>query len=481
MLFNSAAFLFVFLPVTFGLFLLLKRLDYGRAALGLVVVASLVFYGWWDARYLGLLLSSILINYVIGERLVARGPNRALLWLGVGGNLLCLAWFKYAMFVMDNVNLVLTQPMSVPEIILPLGISFFTFLQIAYLVDAHQGKATRHSLVEYMAFVTFFPHLIAGPILNHKAIIPQFHELPMRHYDWNKAAMGLSLFAVGLFKKVVLADEFAKPATEIFGMAAGGDALSMADGWNGALSYTLQLYFDFSGYSDVAIGLGLLFGIRLPTNFLSPYKATNIIDFWRTWHITLSNFLRDYLYIPLGGNRLGEFRRYINLGITMLLGGIWHGAGWTFVIWGALHGAYLIINHLWRQVVPKTGLSLPQPVARGLGWGITMLAVVVAWVFFRSHDVDDAMRILQAMAGQGQGAMVVPEDIWLILGGFAFVLLAPNAIQIISHAENGDTRKWYSWAPNLKWLAITAVFLTVSIYMVVYMSNRVSEFIYFQF
>lgn len=470
------------MPITFGLFLLFKRLNYGRAALGLIVVASLVFYGWWDARYLGLLLTSILINYVIGERLVTRGPNRALLCLGLAGNLLCLAWFKYAMFAMENINLFLVQPFSVPHIILPLGISFFTFLQVAYLVDAHKGKASHHTLVEYMAFVTFFPHLIAGPILNHKTIIPQFHALPLSRYDWGRAAMGLSLFAIGLFKKVVLADEFSKPATEVFAMAAKGTGLSFADGWTGALGYTLQLYFDFSAYSDMAIGLGLLFGIRLPTNFLSPYKATNIIDFWRSWHITLSNFLRDYLYIPLGGNRLGNVRRYVNLGITMLLGGIWHGAGWTFVVWGALHGAYLIINHLWRQIIkPRMHLSLPPFIGRSIGWIITMLAVIVAWVFFRSSDIDDALRILSAMTGQGQGAITAPKDIWLLIGGFAFVLLAPNAMQIISHAENGDERKWYSWQPTVKWMAITVLLLAVSIYMVVFMANRVSEFIYFQF
>lgn len=478
MLFNSIAFLFLFLPVTLGLFLVLKRKGHGRAALALVVVASLVFYGWWDPHYLWLLLGSIMINFVIGNALVTRGPSRLLLWLGVGGNLLCLGWFKYAMFIAGNLNAVLPYELTVPDIILPLGISFFTFLQIAYLVDAHQGKAERHSLIEYMAFVTFFPHLIAGPILNHKSIIPQFHALPSRDYDWGRAAMGLSLLAIGLTKKVLFADEFSTFATPVFTAAGQGAAVSMAEAWTGALGYTLQLYFDFSAYSDMAIGIGLMFGIRLPVNFLSPYKATSIIDFWRTWHMTLSNFLRDYLYIPLGGNRLGQSRRYLNLLITMLLGGFWHGAGWTFIIWGALHGLYLVINHLWRQwfVIPG-----PAFVGRAAGWVLTMLAVVVAWVFFRSENVAGAMLMLQSMAGQGGNIGSLPEGAMMILFGFAFVLLAPNAIQIISHAEGQGARHWYSWALNKRWVALTTVMLVVSIYTILYLSNRISEFIYFQF
>lgn len=478
MLFNSAAFLFLFLPVAWALFLFLKQSGLGRAALYLVGIASLIFYAMWDFHYLALLIGSIIFNFYVGNMQIKHGGgHKGLMALGVAANLLCLGYFKYAAFFVENINFILPEALqiAVPHIILPLGISFFTFLQIAYLVDAYRGQAGKHSFIEYLSFVTFFPHLIAGPILNHKTIMPQFHALPHQPYDWHKMAMGLSLLAIGLFKKVVIADRLALYATPVFTAADQGNAITLADGWTGALAYTLQLYFDFSAYSDMAIGIGLMFGIRLPENFLSPYKATNIVDFWQRWHITLSSFLKNYLYIPLGGNRKGEARRYINLMLTMLLGGLWHGAGWTFVIWGGLHGAYLAINHAFRRFFPAIKIHA------FIGWSITFLAVIIGWVFFRAESVSGALNILQAMAGLNEtGAL--DTDAWsAIMISLIIVLVAPNAMQIISHAENAGVQKWYSWALNKRWAALTILALLISIYLIFYNMNRVSEFIYFQF
>ncbi len=375
MLFNSVEFLFLFLPVTLFVFWNLKRFGYGQSALAFIGFSSLVFYGMWDPRYLVLLIGSIIFNFFIGAQISAEKPRKLWLWIGVSGNIVCLAWFKYAGFFTQNINTLLPHDVPIPDIVLPLGISFFTFVQIAYLVDAWRGMVGKHSFIEYLGFVTFFPHLIAGPILNHKTIMPQLHSLPQREYDWTKAALGLSLLALGLFKKVVIADELAKYASPVFTAADSGEIITIIQAWEGALGYSFQLYFDFSAYSDMAIGIGLMFGIRLPDNFNSPYKAASIIEFWRRWHITLSTFLRDYLYIPLGGNRKGRLRRYVNLMLTMLLGGLWHGAGWTFIVWGGLHGLYLCINHFWRYWFPLPEKS--RKIRAIFGWLTTMSSVVV--------------------------------------------------------------------------------------------------------
>ncbi len=489
MLFNSIEFLFLFLPITLGIFLTLKRFGYGKAAMAFIGLASLFFYAWWDVRFLALLLASVVFNYFIGQRLTKSVSHRPLLILGIAGNLVCLGWFKYFNFFVGNLNMLLPTEIAAQTIILPLGISFFTFQQIAYLVDAHKGKAEEPNFIEYLVFVTFFPQLIAGPIVHHKTMMPQFHDHPVRDYDWGKACMGLSLFAIGLFKKVMLADELARYGSPIFAAAAAGNGISLLEGWAASLSYTLQLYFDFSGYSDMAIGLGLLFGVRIPANFSSPYKATSIIDFWQRWHMTLSAFLKDYLYIPLGGNRAGRPRRYLNLMITMLLGGLWHGADWTFVVWGGLHGVYLIVNHAWRKMFPD--LLNASPFGRIVGWSITKLAVVVAWVLFRCESVPAALEILSGMGGLNGialpdgdgtiGALTSIKAFHLILGGMFLVLFAPNSLQIIAAAERTAERKWYSWCLSKRWLASTATLLSTTLYFIVYHTNRISEFIYFQF
>ncbi|MCB9991574.1 MAG: MBOAT family protein [Rhodospirillales bacterium] len=488
MLFHSAAFLFFFLPATLAMFLLLKRFGYGRASMAFIGLASLFFYGWWDPRYLLLLLGSIAFNFMIGQRLTRKGAHKPLLILGIAGNLACLGWFKYCNFFIETANVFLPGDIGLQSIILPLGISFFTFQQIAYLVDAHKGEADEHDFIEYLVFVTFFPQLIAGPIVHHKHMMPQFHDHPVRDYDWTRAAMGLTLFTIGLFKKVVLADEYASYGTPVFAAVQGGAEMSFLEAWGGGLAYTLQLYFDFSGYSDMAIGLGLMFGIRLPMNFNSPYKARSIIEFWQRWHITLTKFLRDYLYIPLGGNRKGETRRHINIVITMLLGGLWHGAGWTFVIWGGLHGLFIVINHIWHTTLPNFFKGV---IGTAVSWSITMLAFIVSLTIFRAESLVPAGEMVAGMMGlngyagprEGEriGSLLSADIFPLALLGFFIVLALPNSMQMIEAAEGKSEAKWYSWALNKKWLGFTIITLTVTLYFIIYKMNRVNEFIYFQF
>ncbi len=489
MLFNSIEFLFFFLPITLSIFLALKNFGYGKSAMVFIGLASLFFYGWWDIRYLALLLTSVILNYYIGRQLSKKHMAKFFLILGISGNIICLAWFKYFNFFLDNLNYILSYNVSVEAIILPLGISFFTFQQIAYLVDAYKGKTEESNFIEYLVFVTFFPQLIAGPIVHHKTMMPQFHNHSVTNYNWTKSCIGLLLFSFGLFKKVMIADTLAGYGSPIYSAAELGNSISFIEGWAASLSYTLQLYFDFSGYSDMAIGLGLLFGIRIPNNFFSPYKATNIIDFWKRWHITLSTFLKDYLYIPLGGNRHGKSRRYINLMITMLLGGLWHGANWTFVLWGALHGIYLIINHAWRKVFPS--LLKGNVFVTILSWFITIIAVVVSWVIFRCENISAAFEILSAMFGMNSlsfpkddgsiGALQSLDVFYIIAVCTLLVLFAPNGLQIISAAEGMDEKKWHSFTLNKKWLTATVIILSVTLYFIVYHMNRISEFIYFQF
>jgi alginate O-acetyltransferase complex protein AlgI len=421
MLFNSYIFIFLFLPAALLLFHGLRYRSHERAAVFALTAMSLLFYGWWSPKYLLLLILLMFVNYVIANAIAAlRQANRLRraklgLIVGLTGNLAALGYYKYANFFVDNLNTALSSNRFLATVILPLGISFFMFQKIALLIDVYHGKTGRLNLLDFSLFVVFFPQLIAGPIVHHSEVMPQFRQLG--RMEPGLLALGTTLFVMGLGKKVLLADTAAIYATPQFDAAANGVALHMIAAWSGALAYTAQLYFDFSGYSDMAIGIGLMFGIRLPLNFASPYKASSIIDFWRRWHMTLSRFLRDYIYISLGGNRKGSARRHVNLFLTMLLGGIWHGAGWTFVVWGALHGAYLAINHGWRALRVGLGLSAEasSPWGIRLARAITFLAVVVAWVFFRAEDVNTAMAMLSAMAGSNgitlpaSLATVVPE------------------------------------------------------------------------
>lgn len=401
MLFNSYEFIFGFLPAALAGFFFFARFGTNYAALWLAL-ASVFFYGYWNPKFVALLIASVAFNYAAGY-LIAKShqPIRlATTAFAVVVNLGVLGYFKYANFFLAAVSDISGTQWGALSIILPLGISFFTFTQIAFLVDAYRNIAREYSPVHYLLFVTFFPHLIAGPLLHHKQMMPQFAEQATYKINWENIAAGIVIFTIGLAKKVLIADNLAPTADRIFASAHSGAAVTFFDAWAGALAYTFQLYFDFSGYSDMAIGLGLLFNIRLPLNFDAPYRSLNIADFWKRWHISLSTFLRDYLYIPLGGNRKGEPRRYLNLLITMVLGGLWHGANWTFVIWGALHGIFLSLNYLWRSVKVRFGF---QPSNSRLNsffaWLLTFLCVCIAWVFFRAETVADARSILTGMAG----------------------------------------------------------------------------------
>jgi D-alanyl-lipoteichoic acid acyltransferase DltB (MBOAT superfamily) len=516
-LFNSVEFLFLFLPVLLFVFFRLGHYSRRLAATWLLA-GSLFFYGWWNPAYLGLLLASMVFNYLIGYAL-ARGNDigslrrRRLLALGIVGDLVLLGYYKYANFFIDSFNVALGTQYGFAEIILPLGISFFTFTQIAFLVDAARGQAKEFDFIHYGLFVTYFPHLIAGPVLHHKEMMPQFGLAATYRFNMQFMTVGLTFFALGLFKKVVLADGIAPFVAPVFTAAEAGDALSLLQAWGGALAYAMQLYFDFSGYSDMAIGLSFMIGVRLPLNFNSPYKAVNIADFWRRWHMTLSRFLRDYLYIPLGGNRKGPARRYVNLMATMLLGGLWHGAGWTFVIWGGLHGLYLVIHQAWQALRKWLGHDLSRTSASGrvLGIILTFLAVLVGWVFFRAPTLDAALAILRGMLGlngislpEAIALRAGPIAVWLAQVGVAFTpgggrefllnylwlivlmgvaFLAPNTQQILSRfkpaLENADqpSATRLAWSVRPIWAVTMAVVLACGLLSL----TRPSEFLYFQF
>lgn len=430
MIFSSWQFILLFLPVSFFVYFWLNHRRLIIAGKLWLVAMSLFFYAYWDIKYLPLILGSIFLNFTIGKWLTQAHPQslrevqkphrevnrKVVLATGIVVNLLLLGYYKYTDFLLGNVNVVFGTSYPLPHILLPLAISFFTFTQIVYLVDSYRGETTEYDLLNYSLFVTFFPHLIAGPIVHHRQIMPQFASRWTLILRYSNILRGLLIFAIGLFKKVVIADSFAVWATAGFD---GGQSLGFFAAWATILSYTFQLYFDFSGYCDMAIGASLLFNIWLPINFNSPYKALDIQDFWRRWHITLSSFLRDYLYIPLGGNRYGEYRTYLNLFITFVLGGLWHGATWMFVIWGAMHGGALVVLRFWR--------ALGRPLPPMLAWIATFTFVSVSWVFFRAKTLDDALRMLRGMVDfrsvMGHNAALIPTSDLAWGGWFSDVLL----------------------------------------------------------
>ncbi|MGY4237928.1 alginate O-acetyltransferase complex protein AlgI [Bradyrhizobium sp. USDA 4449] len=478
MLFNSYSFIFLFLPVVWLGYFALGR-SRNLAPVVWLALGSLAFYAIGGWQFVPLLLASIAFNYTVGYLLIAiklRPAQRfAVLTVGVAGDLLVLGVFKYAGFFAANLN-VLFSAHVVVDVVLPVGISFYTFTQIAFLVDAYGGQVARYALPHYALFVTYFPHLIAGPILHHKDMIPQFERAETKRADLHLILCGLIIFAIGLFKKTCLADGIQPLVAQAFAPGAP----TFAQAWIGVLAYTFQLYFDFSGYSDMAIGLSLMFGIFLPLNFNSPYKATSIIDFWRRWHMTLSRFLRDYLYVPLGGNRHGRVLRYVNLLITMLLGGLWHGAAWTFVVWGALHGVYLCINHAWSNFGPKAPPRLAL-LADGASLILTFLAVVIAWVFFRAPDLATALHVLSKMADTGTIAFSRIEMAHALFVAIYAVLalFAPNTQQIMAYDHENRTvgAKLLGKPIGRLPLYATAAALAFGILGI----QQHSEFIYFRF
>ena len=497
MLFNSYPFLLAFLPITLLVFLLLGRWKQPRLAMSWLITASLFFYGWWNPAYVILIVGSILFNFSIGS-ILSKKINSKPKWLllfGIISNLSLLAYFKYFQFFSENINFLLDSEFTVEKIILPLAISFFTFQQIAYLVDAYRGETREYNFLHYCLFVTFFPQLIAGPIVHHKEMMPQFDFVKGYRFRADDFSIGFTILIFGLFKKVGIADYIALSSTPVFGAAYDQVAITFAEAWTAALSYTFQLYFDFSGYSDMAIGVARMFGIRLPMNFNSPYKAKSIIEFWRSWHMTLSRFLRDYLYFPLGGNRKGHYHRYLNLFITMLLGGLWHGAGWTFVIWGSLHGVYLIINHSWQYIVTKHSFrfALSNWWSVSVGRTITFIAIVIGWVFFRAADFNTAMHMLTAMfdfqqlwSGTGfeNGLVHKPENTGLVLLLLLLIVwYFPNTQQIMRDHDPvlekvlPEGKFCFRWQP-LWWWALGTSILAI---IILTQLSTVSEFLYFQF
>jgi D-alanyl-lipoteichoic acid acyltransferase DltB (MBOAT superfamily) len=409
-LFNSQVFIVGFLPLVLAAYYALAAHRAARQIL--VIFASLGFYAWWDVRFVPLLVGLTLANWLIA-RWYGLSWQRWIPVLGVVLNLAVLALFKYADFLRGSVFGLLDQPWHRWDLILPLGISFFVFQKISYLIDLRRGDRHIYGFLDFCMFVIFFPQLIAGPLVRHNEIISQFAANPKRPEMWENLSRGFMLFLIGVTKKTALADTLALLADPLFHAASAGP-LSAAQAWAAAAGYTLQIYFDFSGYSDMAIGLGLMFGLRLPFNFNAPYRALSVRDFWRRWHMTLSRFLRDYLYIPLGGNRGSAARQAFNVVATMLLGGLWHGANWTFVAWGGLHGVALAVNHIWAG----HGVRLPSPVA----WLLTMLFVMAGWVLFRAPDFTIAGQLLASMAGlHGVGTLSLDREYVVALAGGALL------------------------------------------------------------
>jgi len=438
MLFTDPVFLTKFLPlVLLGFFATQFSKTRWHSQI-LLIGASLIFYSWFKSEYLILLVGSMAVNFVLAKKILAQpgtAQSKRVLVFGIVANLILLGVYKYLGFLTININAIFDIGLPDPALLLPLAISFFTFQQISYLCDSHAGKmeASSHTPLEYALFVTFFPQLIAGPIVHHAEMMPQFRKQVTPSARAIMFCEGLCLFALGLFKKLAIADSIAPYANLVFTSVDSGSDVTALTAWGGALAYTFQIYFDFSGYSDMAIGLGLLFAIRLPWNFNSPYKSENMSEFWRRWHMTLSRWLRDYLYIPLGGNRHGKFRQYINNFATMVLGGLWHGAHWNFIIWGALHGIYLIVNQFVRAIAKVFGVLDIVETAKSIrftSWVITFLAAVIAWVFFRATTTSGALSMIQSMFGFSPvGALEHKANIqtilWVALAALSAFLL-PN-------------------------------------------------------
>jgi D-alanyl-lipoteichoic acid acyltransferase DltB (MBOAT superfamily) len=491
--FNSLEFFYGFLPLTMAGYFLLGRGRSTAPALGFLLLASLVYYGWERPWHVPILLGSCLGNYYAGLRLevLARpgGPAAGrLCGLAVAANLALLAYFKYTGFLLANLNSLLGWQASLPALAWPLGISFFTFQQIAYLVDVRRGQPAEPRLLNYLLFVSFFSKVLAGPIVRLGQMLPQLRLPGLGRVKHQDMALGLALLVVGLFKKQFLADELAPLAQKAFGPAAKGAVPDLYLAWTGVLAYTLQIYFDFSGYSDMALGAARMLGLRLPYNFDSPYKSASIAEFWRRWHITLSFFLRDYLYIPLGGNRRGQARRYLNLIVTMLLGGLWHGAGWTFIIWGGLHGLYLALHQAWRHLLDSRWPGRRQGTVLGAWAGglLTFVLVALAWVFFRAPNLPAALAVFQGLLGQG-GCVFNPEVTWALLAlawRLAVVWFLPNSQEYVLGASAQAPEAppgpapWWRWRPSPMHLGLI---LLLGFLALGKMVGGVKEFLYYQF
>jgi alginate O-acetyltransferase complex protein AlgI len=502
MLFNSFEF-FLFLAVFVAVSTVLP--GGWRWRMAIVNIFSLIFYSWWNPYYTPLLISSVFANYIFGRR-ITRSSSPWPLRLGVVFNLSLIGVFKYADFLLGSVDVIAGGHFEAIGLALPLGISFYTFEQIAFLVDVAKRRGTAlPSPGKYLLFVTFFPHLIAGPIIQPRAFFDQLGRRVTLMITARSAANGLSLFAIGLAKKVLIADTIAPDVRLIFHIADATGTVTFFDAWSAALLFAFQIYFDFSGYSDMAIGLARMFNIRLPQNFNSPYRAASIIDFWRRWHMSLSAFLRDYLYVPLGGNRRGKTRQHLNILLVMFLGGLWHGAGWTFALWGTGHGILIVTNHLWRDF---RGNPAPTLRFRPLSRIATFLAVSFLWVAFRAENADAMIALYRGMLGlngifpatiAAKLGSVLPAQLLTsvqpifgipklfqtaaVVGGlFTFCNVVPNTDRLFlsrPHAALALAMDRMRWAPNASWLAVCLIAAVISAASI--LAGSPSEFLYFQF
>ena len=472
MLFNSYEFIFLFLPITFFVYFYLNTKRLIEASKAFLVFSSLFFYSWWNIIYLPLILGSVLFNYIIGVSLSKRSDHtqiskKQLLAFGIIFNIFLLGYFKYADFFIHNVNYISNTNFPTLGLVLPLAISFFTFQQITYLVDSYKKETKEYGFLNYAVFVTFFPQLIAGPIVHHKEMMPQFANVRNKVKNYKNIVLGIFIFSIGLFKKVVIADTFALWATHGFDVA---NTLNIFEAWATSLSYTFQLYFDFSGYTDMAIGAALLFNIKLPINFNSPYKALNIQDFWKRWHITLSRFLRDYVYIPLGGNRKGKYRVYSNLLATFLIGGLWHGAGWTFIFWGFLHGVAMAVHRAWKE--------LNFTVNKYLAWFVTFNFLNASWVFFRAKEWEDAIKVLKGMSGMNE---INNISSLISFGGIAKETFLVMVIITMFSVYTFFAKNSNEMLLNFKYRQKDLVFSVALTVIAILQFSEVSTFLYFNF
>lgn len=492
MLFNSFPFIFIFFPITVLIYFLLSKSKNSFLQLMWLAGSSFLFYAYWKKTYLILLLGSVCVNFAFAQYIM-QDKNKFIFILGLIFNIAVLFYFKYTAFFIHNIAKLTGFHLSIPNIALPLGISFITFQKIAYLVDVYRGNVKETHFLNYLVFISFFPQLIAGPIVHYNQLMPQFSNIRTKRFNYKNFNIGMTLFVIGLAKKVILADNAALYSDPVFAAMNKGIALTFQETWVGVLAYTFQIYFDFSGYSDMAIGLARILGIRLPLNFNSPYKSFNIIEFWRRWHMTLSRFLRDYIYIPLGGNRQGIVRKHTNLMITMLIGGLWHGANWTFVIWGGLHGLYLMVNHLWVSICNTLAWSRMTHsfIYKLIATLFTFFLVTLAWVFFRSANMATAKTAFHGLFGfHGFGIPktsylhqmpfinmvnsilpITPSPVMTALASLLYLVfmlviiwLLPNSQELVRIIRKpGLSLKLLAWKPNFVHLTLTMCLLYTSL------------------
>ena len=469
MLFNSLEFIYLFLPITIGLCLFFK--SYYQIIL---IAASTYFYYYWSPFFTIVLISSIIANYLI-LHLNSKRPSYSKTFIAVSLNLLLLAYYKYYNFFVSNINFVFDSSLfNLKNIILPLGISFFTFQQITCHVDIYKGEKKDFNFFEYYLYITFFPQLIAGPIVHYKKIIPQFKSQKVYQFKPDTLYRGMSYFIIGLLKKVIIADSIAILVSQKWEIL-NKTTLTIASAWEFAIGYSLQLYFDFSGYADIAIGLGLFFGIIIPKNFSSPYSSSSFIDFWKRWHISLSLFLKDYVYIPLGGNRGSRLYKYRNIFITMIVGGFWHGANWSYIIWGGIHAVCITINHIFRDYFPRI-LKLP----RLFNLLLVNLLVILAWVIFRTESTSLAMSVYRSMLSFRSFEIGESAVLAILVILYSLTTFLPNSHQLTDYLTNKSIYQKYPVTTGFL-SALLLLLVTSCLYIMSLEPSYKAEFLYYQF